>query len=132
VNVQLGEPPVIPPLTRLIDQAMVDRYAIAADDPNPIHRRTPEAEAGPFGRPVAHGMLVLALVSEAMTLGFGSRWADSGSLKVRWRSPAVPPITVTCRASLKSAHEGLAVYDVVCEDPTGEALLDGTASARFL
>lgn len=132
MNVTLGEPPIIPPLTRLVDQAMVDRYALAALDPNPIHRPSPEAEAGPFGRPVAHGMLVLALVSEAMTLAFGRRWAETGSLKVRWRSPAVPPITVTCRATLKSAHEGLAVYEVVCEDPTGVVLLDGTVSARFL
>ncbi|MCC6237357.1 MAG: MaoC family dehydratase [Dehalococcoidia bacterium] len=132
MNLPLGEPPVIQPLTRLVDQSMVDRYALAARDPNPIHRPSPEAEEGPFGRPVAHGMLVLALVSEVMTLGFGRRWADTGSLKVRWRSPAVPPISVTCRAALKSAHEGLAVYDVVCEDPTGVVLLDGTASARFL
>ena len=128
----LGEPPVVRPLTRLIDQARVDRYALAARDPNPIHRDSPEADEGPFGRPVAHGMLVLALVSEAMTVAFGVRWADSGILKVRWRSPAVPPIRVTCRATLKSAHEGVAVYDVVCEDPTGVVLLDGTASARFL
>lgn len=132
MNLVLGEPPIIPPLTRLIDQARVDRYALAARDPNPIHRDSPEAEAGPFGRPVAHGMLVLALVSEVMSTAFGVRWADTGSLKVRWRSPAFPPISVTCRASLKSAHEGVAVYDVVCEDPTGVVLLDGTASARFL
>jgi acyl dehydratase len=132
MNIPFGEPPIVHPVTRLIDQARVDRYAIAARDPNPIHRDSPEAAAGPFGRPVAHGMLVLALVSEAMTEAFGQRWAESGSLKVRWRSPAVPPISVTARATLKSAHEGLAVYDVLCEDPTGEVLLDGTASARFL
>ncbi len=132
MNLLLGEPPIVLPLSRLIDQALVDRYALAARDPNPIHRDTPEAYEGPFGQPVAHGMVVLALVSEAMTLAFGSRWAESGSLKVRWRSPAFPPITVTCRATLKSAHDGLAVYDVVCEDPTGVVLLDGTASARFM
>ena len=132
MNILVGEPPVVRPVTRLIDQARVDRYARAAHDPNPIHRDTPEAASGPFGRPVAHGMLVLALVSEAMTEAFGQRWAESGSLKVRWRAPAVPPVTVTARARLRSAHEGLAVYDVVCEDPTGEVLLDGTASARFL
>ena len=132
MNVLQGEPPLVLPLTRLIDQTGVDRYALAAHDPNPIHRDTPEAAEGPFGRPVAHGMLVRALVSEVMTEAFGARWADSGALKVRWRSPAVPPITVTARATLRSAHEGLAVYDVVCEDPTGDVLLDGTASARFL
>lgn len=132
MNFTLREPPRPLPLTRLIDQARVDRYALAAHDPNPIHRDTPEAAEGPFGRPVAHGMLVLALVSEVMTEAFGRRWAEGGSLKVRWRAPAVPPITVTARATLRSAHEGLALYDVVCEDPTGEVLLDGTASARFL
>ncbi|MSP22266.1 MAG: hypothetical protein EXR66_04520 [Dehalococcoidia bacterium] len=130
--VTLDEPPIVHPVTRLIDQARVDRYAIAAHDPNPIHRDTTEAAAGPFGRPVAHGMLVLALVSEAMTEAFGRHWAESGNIKVRWRSPAVSPISVTARATLKSAHEGLAIYDVVCEDPTGEVLLDGTASARFM
>lgn len=130
--IPLDEPPVVHAVTRLIDQALVGRYALAAHDPNPIHRDSPEAAAGPFGRPVAHGMLVLAVLSEAMTVAFGRRWAESGTLKVRWRSPAVPPISVTARATLKSAHEGLAVYDVLCEDPTGEVLLDGTASARFL
>jgi acyl dehydratase len=132
MNLVLGEPPVVHPVTRLIDQSLVDRYALAAHDPTPIHRDTVEAAEGPFGQPVAHGMLVLALVSEAMTEAFGLRWAQGGALKVRWRAPAVPPISVTARATLRSAHEGLAVYDVVCEDPAGEVLLDGTASARFL
>jgi len=57
MNIVLGEPPVVRPVTRLIDQARVDRYALAAHDPNPIHRDTPEAAVGPFGRPVAHGIV---------------------------------------------------------------------------
>ena len=35
--------PAVAPVTRLLDQARVDRYAVAARDPNPIHRETPEA-----------------------------------------------------------------------------------------
>ena len=110
--------------------ARVDRYAVAARDMNPIHRETPEAYAGPFGRPVAHGMLVLALVSEAMSNAFGEAWARGGSLKVRWRQPALVPVCVTARATLRTEANGLAVYDVVCEDDHGEALLTGTASVR--
>lgn len=123
--------PEIAPITRLIDQARVDRYAEAARDPNPIHRETPEAYAGPFGRPVAHGMLVLALVSEAMTDAHGEAWAASGALKVRWRTPAVTPCIVTATASLKSDADGMATYDVACETEEGEVLLTGTASVRY-
>ncbi|MGE3857194.1 MAG: MaoC family dehydratase [Dehalococcoidia bacterium] len=124
-------PTTIEPVTRLIDQPRVDKYAVAARDPNPIHRETPEAYAGPFGRPVAHGMLVLALLSEAMTNAFGEAWERGGSLKVRWRQPALVPIEVTARATLKSEAGGVATYDVACEDGAGEALLTGTASVRL-
>ena len=66
--------PPVAPVTREIDQPRVDAYAAAAPDQNPFHRETPEAAASQFGRPIAHGMLVLALVSEAMTAAHGLRW----------------------------------------------------------
>jgi acyl dehydratase len=131
MTLSFDEPPVVLPVTRLIDQARVDRYAVAARDMNPIHRNTPEALESQFGQPVAHGMLVLSLISEAMTNAFGTRWAHGGSLQVRFRSPALVPVSVTARAALRTAHEGVAVYDVVCEDPRGEVLLSGRASAPF-
>lgn len=119
----------MPAVTRLIDQPRVDRYAAAARDHNPIHRAGPEAAAGQFGRPIAHGMLVLALVSEAMAATFGERWARGGTLKVRWRAPAIPPVTVTARATPRGVAGGVATYDVVCETAAGETLLTGTTSA---
>jgi 3-hydroxybutyryl-CoA dehydratase len=122
-------PPTIEPVTRLLDQPRVNRYAEAARDDNPIHLDSPEARAGQFGRPVAHGMLVLALVSEAMTAGFGLCWASSGEMKIRWRAPALIPTTVTARAELRGVKDGVASYDVTCEDEHGEMLLSGTASA---
>lgn len=117
-------------VTRLIDQPRVDRYAVAARDPNPIHRETPEAYAGPFGQPVAHGMIVLGMVSEAMTQAFGTAWAETGTVKVRWRTPGLTPFTATARAELKKDEGGLATYDIVCTDGRGETLLTGTATVR--
>jgi acyl dehydratase len=76
-------------------------------------------------------MLVLALVSEAMTGAFGERWASSGTLKVRWRAPAVQPVSVTARASLRSSEDGVATYDVSCEAEDGTVLLTGSASAAY-
>jgi acyl dehydratase len=123
--------PQVPSITRLIEQGRVDRYAVAGRDPNPIHRETPEAYAGPFGRPAAHGMILLAMVSEAMGAAFGLAWAETGSFKVRWRSPALPPVTVTASAPLKKDQDGLATYEVAVQDEHGETLLTGTAAARY-
>ena len=123
-----AQPPAVAPLTRHIDQALVDRYASAARDPNPIHRDTVEAREGSYSRPIAHGMLVLALVSEAMTAAIGERWAAGGSLSVRWRAPAIPPLDVTASAEPRGVEGGLARYAVRCESDDGELLLDGTAS----
>ena len=47
-------------------------------------------------------MLVLALVSEAMTNALGEAWERGGSLKVRWRQPALVPVEVTARATLRT------------------------------
>lgn len=121
--------PEVAPVTRLIDQPRVNRYAEGGRDPNPIHLETPEAAATQFGQPIAHGMLVLALVSEAMTNAFGERWAAGGHLKVRWRAPALPPVTVTARVDLLKVSDGVARYDVSCEDEHGTVLLTGTARA---
>ncbi len=130
VSAAAAAPPVAP-VTREIDQPRVDAYAVAAPDHNPIHRETAEAAAGQFGRPIAHGMLVLALVSEAMTAAHGLRWAATGSLKVRWRAPALPPLTVTARAEPRKVVDGVATYDVSCEDASGVVLLTGTASVAL-
>ncbi len=121
--------PRVEPVTRRIDQDRVNRYAVGARDHNPIHLETPAAAASQFGRPVAHGMLVLALVSEAMTNAFGARWSEGGHLKVRWRAPALPPVTVTANVELRKVADGVASYDVSCEDEHGSILLTGTARA---
>jgi 3-hydroxybutyryl-CoA dehydratase len=115
----------------LLDQTRVDAYAEAARDHNPLHIDEAFAAATAFGQRIAHGMLVLALVSEAMTAAYGTRWASSGSLKVRWRAPAVQPVAVTARAALRSAEGGVATYDVTCESEDATVLLTGTASATY-
>ena len=45
-----------------IDQARVDEFARATDDPQWIHVDPERAAAGPFGTTIAHGFLTLSLV----------------------------------------------------------------------
>ncbi len=125
------EAPTVAPVTRLIDQDRVDRYAVAARDPNPIHTDAEFAAASDFGGRIAHGMLVLALVSEALAGAFGRRWAESGSLRVRWRAPAVQPVEVTAYAEPRGVEDGVASYDLRCETADGAVLLSGTATVAL-
>ena len=45
-----------------IDQARIDAFAAATDDPQWIHTDPDRAAAGPFGTTIAHGYLTLALL----------------------------------------------------------------------
>jgi len=125
----MSNPQPVASVTRLLDQARVDAYAVAARDGNPLHLDPAFARERGFDGAIAHGMLVLALVSEAMSAAIGRGWAAGGLLKVRWRAPALIPVTVTARVELRSSSDGRAEYEVICEDAQGEVLLSGTASA---
>jgi acyl dehydratase len=46
-----------------VTQERVDAFADATLDHQWIHRAGPEADAGPFGGPIAHGYLTLSLLS---------------------------------------------------------------------
>lgn len=47
---------------RELDQARIDLFAQATDDPQWIHVDAARAAAGPFGTTIAHGFLTLSLV----------------------------------------------------------------------
>jgi 3-hydroxybutyryl-CoA dehydratase len=106
---------------------MLGRYAEASGDFNPIHIDEEFARATPFGGTIAHGMLVLAFISEMMTGAFADRWLSGGRLDVRFRSPARPGDVVTARAAGAKPEEGFLKYNVECVNQTGEVLISGSA-----
>ncbi len=73
-----------------VTQDQVNRYAQVSGDGNLVHLDPEFAARGPFGRIVAHGMLVLAFLSEMLTQAFGRSWLENGRLKVRFRAPVYP------------------------------------------
>ena len=64
--------PVVQPVTRTLTQEMLNAYAEASGDFNPIHTDEAFAKTTPMGGTIAHGMLVLSFISEMMT-GVGPR-----------------------------------------------------------
>jgi 3-hydroxybutyryl-CoA dehydratase len=70
-----------------IKQNQINKYAEASGDNNPIHLDEDFAQKSNFGGIVAHGMLILAQISELLTSIFGINWAINGHLDVRFRRP---------------------------------------------
>jgi 3-hydroxybutyryl-CoA dehydratase len=83
------------PVVKEITQEKVNRYAQAGGDGNPLHTDPEFAARTMFGGTIAHGMLLLAYLSEMMTAAFGRAWLSGGRLKVRFKAPARPGDTVS-------------------------------------
>ena len=75
-----------------IEQARIDEFARATDDPQWIHVDPEKAAAGPFGTTIAHGFLTLSLVvplfEQALPAldGYGMT-LNYGLNRVRFTSP---------------------------------------------
>ncbi len=119
--------PEVASVTRQLTQPMLNAYAEASGDHNPIHIDEAFAKTTPMGGTIAHGMLVLSFISEMMAGALGERWLASGSLDVRFRAPARPGDTVTARATQQEPKDGRLRYVVECVSQDGDALITGTA-----
>ncbi|MCH8994040.1 MAG: MaoC family dehydratase [Chloroflexi bacterium] len=120
--------PSIAPVVKRLSQEQIGRYADASGDHNPIHIDEAFARETPFGGTIAHGMLVLASISEMMAAAFGDAWLASGRLRVRFRAPARPSDAITASAEPRTARDnGALVYAVECRNQDGELLISGTA-----
>lgn len=113
----------LPPLTRDISQYQINRYADASGDHNPIHIDPAFAAGTAAGGTIAHGMLVLAIVSEFMTQHFGPYWLTGGHLSCRFKDPARPGDTLTISGEVtKIAEDGTISAEVVCTNQQGDTI----------
>jgi len=103
-NTSFTENQQLKPITMDITQARIDAYANASGDFNPIHIDQVFASKSHFGRTIAHGMLIAAMVSNLMSQNFSRLWLESGKLKVRFRAPVFAGEVVTARGYIKKVE----------------------------
>ena len=129
---ELKEGGELPSLTRLVTQENVNLYAEASRDFNPIHIDEEFAKKTKLGGRVAHGMLILAYVSEMMLGAFGRQWLSGGKLDVRFKAAARPGDTVTTSGKIikleKSGGQTALTCSVLCSNDKDEAIITGEAS----
>jgi len=104
----------IPGFTREVVQADIRRYAEASGDFNPIHIDEDFARATPLGGTIAHGMLVLAYMSEMMARAFGDAWDETGRFSARFRSPARPGDRLEVTGHVESVNDESDIVVVTC------------------
>jgi 3-hydroxybutyryl-CoA dehydratase len=125
----------IPEIRRSITHVNINRYAEASGDFNPIHIDEEYAGNTSLGGTIAHGMMILAYVSQLMTNAFGQDWLSGGRLNVRFKTPARPGDTVTVSGEINSVEEQngerLAVCNVLVSNQDDEAIITGKATVRI-
>jgi len=130
----LSEGMNLPDIKRVITQENINLYAEASRDFNPIHIDEDFAKKTPLGGTIAHGMLILAYVSQMMSAAFGQSWLAGGKLSVRFKTPARPgdTITVSGRISRVEKSDGQTSIrcDVLCQNQNGESVITGETNLR--
>ena len=125
----------LPSLAKTLSQEKIDRYARASGDFNPIHVDPAFAARSPFGGTIAHGMLLLAYLSEMLTAAFGRAWLSGGRLKIRFKGAARSEETVSVAGHIQRVQEeqeGRRLWcDVQCLNQQGEVLVAGQAEVKL-
>jgi len=131
---ELSEGMNLPESKKIITQANINLYAKASQDFNPIHIDEDFAKKTPLGGTIAHGMLILAYVSQMMSAAFGRSWLAGGKLNVRFKTPARPGDTIVVSGTISRIEKGegqtLIHCDVLCRNQNGETVITGGTSVR--
>lgn len=103
---ELGEPGP----TVAVTQAMIDQFADLTDDHQWIHVDVERAASGPFGGPIAHGMLTVAMMpkyrpSLAFDVVGESARVNYGCESFRFLAPVPAGATLQARCRLVDVRE---------------------------
>ncbi|HSW58906.1 MAG TPA: MaoC family dehydratase [Dehalococcoidales bacterium] len=129
VGQSLGE--IKKPMT----QEMINAYARASHDYNPVHIDAEFARKTPAGGTIAHGMLNLAFCSQLMTRAFGKNWLNGGRFNVRFKMPARPGDDLTVQGRIEKISQEnqqmRVTCSVLCINQKGETIISGEAVVRL-
>lgn len=121
------------PLARTVTQEQINAYADASGDHNPIHVDPEFARAVGLPGTIAHGLLDMAILTEAV-----ARWAGGyeqvASVACRFSKPLLPGQSVTCTGRVISVDDTArtATLELEATSSSGERVLtNGRATVRL-
>jgi len=102
-DVAVGD--TLPVLKRTVTQDMIDAYASASGDFNPIHVDPEYSRTGPFGRTIAHGMMTLAFVAQVLNEWSAGAFDASGEIDIAFIGPVFTGETVDVSGVVEDIFE---------------------------
>lgn len=106
-DVRVGD--LLPELKRTVTQEQMDLYAGVSEDKNPLHTDPEFAKRTRYGGTIAHGVLILAFVSQCMTNWSPDGWLRGGEIETKFVAPVYAGDTVVISGSVA----GITDYDSV-------------------
>jgi acyl dehydratase len=123
----------ISPLSRRVTQEQINSYADASGDHNPIHVDPDFAKMVGLPGTIAHGLLDLGILTEAV-----ARWAGGyqrvAGIACRFSKPLLPGDTITCtgRVTAVDQAQGIATLELEATSDRGDRVLtNGRATVRL-
>lgn len=95
-------------VTRTFRQPDLDDFGLVSGGSGRIHTDPDYAAGTPFGRPVVQGLLLLAVVEEALCRARPD-WRSAGEVEVGYRAPVLVGDTVTVEVSADGTGTGLRI-----------------------
>ncbi|MCL6635033.1 MAG: MaoC family dehydratase N-terminal domain-containing protein [Peptococcaceae bacterium] len=122
----------LPPLAKEpVDEVQLARYAGASGDFNPLHYVDAVGKKAGFGGVIAHGMLIMGFVGQAVTGWVPDRCLRR--LKVRFVNVTRPGDAITVRGRVVDKQvkdgENIVTCEVTAVDQTGQVKLAGVFEA---
>ncbi|AZV42804.1 MaoC/PaaZ C-terminal domain-containing protein [Peribacillus asahii] len=101
-----------------ITHSQLVRYAGASGDFNPIHTVVPFAESAGLGGVIAHGMLIMGFVGQAISQWFSTK--DLVKFSTRFRAMTRPGEKITVQGSVVEETEDRWICQAEAVNEAGE------------
>jgi len=112
-----------------VTEVQLVKYAGASGDFNPLHTVDAVGKQAGFGGVIAHGMLVMGFVGQAITNWLPNRCLKRFSAKFTAAARPGDIITVTGKVTAKKENQNLIVCDLLAVDQKGEVKIKGRLEA---
>lgn len=106
-------------LRKVVDQAILNRWAQLSGDMNPLHVDPAFASGTRYGGTILHGHLTVAWLMEWALTEWGADWLATGELEaLRFLQPLRPEVEYTLSAARIPETPGQVAVNVLLPDGT--------------
>ena len=117
-----------------ITNSMINDFAKLSGDKNPIHLNDDYAKKTPFGKRVAHGMLIGSLISKVLGMDYPGNGTIYLSQELKFISPVYidDVIKIIVEVIQIKSKKNILKLKTNCTNEKGDLVVDGTATIKLV